>query len=304
MDWGGSVNASDAVPHDTSGFSASENAGQTMRKHSAGERNGRAVIMAVASGKGGVGKTNISMNLAICLAAANQRVVLIDADLGLGNLDIMMNLNSRYNLWHVMTGRKSLQQITQIGPSGVEVICGGSGLEDMANLTPFQHNRLIHEFNCLQDRSDVILIDTGAGISQNVIGFCMAADQVLVVATPEPAAMTDAYAVIKVLAARQYPGRINLLVNMAASIEEGKKICRQIAQVASRFLAVPIYEAGILCRDQCLQAAVCLQQPVLTAYPNCLFSKGLKAISNRLINTAPAPTAGDGFFRKVVNWFF
>jgi flagellar biosynthesis protein FlhG len=294
----------DAVPRNSSGFSAAANAGQTMRKRSAGEEPGRAVVMAVASGKGGVGKTNISMNLAICLASSGQRVILIDADLGLGNLDIMMNLNSRYNLWHVIAGGKSLDQIAQIGPAGVEVICGGSGLEDMANLTPFQHNRLIHEFNRLQDRSDVILIDTGAGISQNVIGFCMAADQTLVVTTPEPAAMTDAYAVIKVLAARKYQGRINLLVNMAGSIEEGKKICRQIAHVASRFLAMPIYEAGILCRDQCLQAAVCLQQPVLLAYPNCPFSMGLKTISNRLTNTAPSQTAGDGFFRKVVNWFF
>lgn len=275
-----------------------------MRKRGTDGDLGRAVVMAVASGKGGVGKTNISMNLAICLAWSGQRVILIDADLGLGNLDIIMNLNSRYNLSHVIAGRKSLDQITQIGPAGVEVICGGSGLEDMANLTPFQHNRLIHDFNHLQDRSDVILIDTGAGISQNVIGFCMAADQTLVVTTPEPTAMTDAYAVIKVLAARKYDGRISLLVNMANSIEEGKKICRQIAQVASRFLSRPIYEAGILCRDPCLQTAVCLQQPVLMAYPNCPFSKGLKTISNRLTNTAPSQTAGDGFFRKVVNWFF
>ena len=260
--------------------------------------------MTVASGKGGVGKTNISMNLAICLAASGKRIIVIDADLGLGNLDIMMNMSSQYNLSHVIAEQKSLEQIIRIGPAGVEVICGGSGLEDMANLTPFQHHRLICEFNRLQDRSDVILIDTGAGISRNVMSFCMAADHTLVVTTPEPAAMTDAYAVIKVLAARNYPGRISLLINMANSFEEGKKIYRQIAQVASRFLGLPVYEAGILCRDEYLQAAVSRRQPVILAYPKAPFSRGLKTISNRLTNTAPSRSAEDGFFRKVVNWFF
>jgi flagellar biosynthesis protein FlhG len=268
------------------------------------EENSRAAVLAVASGKGGVGKTNISLNLAICLADAGLRTVLIDADLGLGNLDVMMNLNSRYNLSHVIDGRKSLEQITHIGPAGVEVICGGSGLENMANLTPFQQHRLISQFSSLQTRSDIILIDNGAGISQNVIGFCMAADHTLVVTTPEPTAITDAYAVIKILAGKKYPGRISLLVNMASSIEEGKKIGRQIAQVAARFLATPIYEAGILCRDESLQAAVCMQKPAVLAFPRSPFSKGIRTISHRLTNTLPMQNAGEGFFRKVVNWFF
>jgi len=275
-----------------------------MKNRNLRDENKRAIVMAVASGKGGVGKTNISLNLAICLAQAGKRVLVIDADLGLGNLDVVMNLSSRYNLSHVIAGHKALDQIIQVGPAGVEVICGGSGLEEMANLTPFQHQRLISEFNTLQDRSDVILIDTGAGISRNVMGFCMAADHTLVVTTPDPAAMTDAYALIKILAAKQYSGRISLLVNKAASIVDGKKIYRQIAQVASRFLAVPVYEAGILCRDEALPASVSRREPVVLAFPKSLFSRDLKTISNRLTNTAPIQSDGDGFFRKVVNWFF
>ena len=293
----------DAEPRKLAGKCVAKQAGQTMRDWSAGNKQNQAIVMAVTSGKGGVGKTNISMNLGICLAMSNTRVILIDADLGLGNLDIMMNLNSRYNLSHVISGEKSLDQITRIGPGGAEVICGGSGLEDMANLTPFQYHRLIHEFNQLQDQSDLILIDTGAGISQNVIGFCMASNHTLVVTTPEPAAMTDAYAVIKVLSGRKYTGRISLLVNMADSIAEGKKIYRQIAQVATRFLRMPVYEAGTLCRDEYLLASVSQRQPAILAYPKSPFSRGLKAISNRLTNTAPSYAAGDGFFRKVVNWF-
>lgn len=268
------------------------------------EENGRAVVMAVASGKGGVGKTNISLNLAISLASIGQRIVLIDADLGLGNLDVMMNLSCRYNLSHVIAGRKTLDQITHVGPAGIEVICGGSGLEEVADLSPFQHHGLISQFNQLQKRSDMILIDTGAGIGRNVIGFCMAADHTLVVTTPEPAAITDAYAVIKVLAAKKYSGRLMLLVNMAPSFEEGKKICRQIAQVADRFLATPIYEAGVLCRDEYLQTAVCMQKPVVLAFPKSPFSRGIQLLSNRLPHTTPMQTADEGFFRKVVNWFF
>lgn len=268
------------------------------------KENSQAAVLAVTSGKGGVGKTNISLNLAICLASAGQRVVLIDADLGLGNVDVMMNLNSRYNLSHVIAGRKTIDQITHLGPGGIEVICGGSGLEEMADLTPFQHHRLITQFNELQNRADMILVDTGAGIHRTVIGFCQAADHTIVVTTPEPTAITDAYAVIKILAAKQYDGRISLLVNMASSIEEGKKICRQIAQVAARFLATPIYEAGILCRDESLQTSVCMQKPVVLAFPRSPFSRQIRTISHRLSNTIPRQTADEGFFQKVVNWFF
>ncbi len=260
--------------------------------------------MAITSGKGGVGKTNIALNLAICLASEGRRIVLIDADLGLGNLDVIMNLSSRYNLSHVIDGRKTLDQITLIGPEGIEVVCGGSGLQDLADLSPFQHHRLVSQFNDLQARSDIILLDTGAGISRNVIGFCQAADHTLVITTPEPTAITDAYAVIKILAAKKYPGRISLLVNMASSIEEGKKISRQIAHVAARFLATPIYETGILCRDELLQTAVSIQKPIVLAFPKALFSRQIRTIGHRLTNTIPKQNAGEGFFQKVVNWFF
>lgn len=264
----------------------------------------RATVLAVTSGKGGVGKTNISTNLSIVLAAAHKRVTLIDADLGLGNLDVVMNVNSRYNLSHVIAGQKTLDEITQIGPAGVEVICGGSGLEQMANLSPFHQQRLLRELEMLQSRSDVILIDTGAGISNNVIGFCMAADHTLVVTTPEPTAMTDAYAVVKVLAGRKYAGKVSLLVNMAASLEEGRKIYRQISQVADRFLHFPVYEAGTLCRDESLPAAVRRREPIMTAYPRSDFARGLTAIGARLTNTMAATENRDGFLKKVVNWFF
>ena len=266
--------------------------------------NSDAIVLAITSGKGGVGKTNIAANLSVCMAAANQRVILMDADLGLGNLDVLMNIQSRYNLSHVVSGQQSLEEITQIGPNGVEVLCGGSGIETLANLGKFQRQRLLEEMQALEDRSDMIVIDTGAGIHSTVIAFCLAADHTLVVTTPEPTAITDAYAMIKVLAAKNYAGRISLLVNMASSLMEGKKVYRQIADVASRFLSVAVYEAGVLCRDENLLQAVRRRELVTQAFPKAGISKTLAAISNRLIKRATTRTDDNGFFSKVANWLF
>ena len=267
-------------------------------------QNSGAVVLAITSGKGGVGKTNIAANLSVCMAAENQRVILMDADLGLGNLDVLMNIQSRYNLSHVVSGNRTLAEITQVGPNGVEVLCGGSGIETLANLGQFQRQRLLEEMQGLENRSDVILIDTGAGIHSTVISFCLAADHTLVVTTPEPTAITDAYAMIKVLAAKNYTGRISLLVNMAQSLMEGKKVYRQIADVASRFLNLGVYEAGVFCRDENLVQAVRRRELVVQAFPKANISRAFRAISNRLTKNVKIRAGGEGFFRKVANWFF
>jgi len=260
-------------------------------------------VLAITSGKGGVGKTKIAANLAICLAAEHHRVMLMDADLGLGNLDVLLNIQSRYNLSHVVSGRYRLEEVVHIGPAGVEVLCSGSGIEMLANLNTFQRQRLIEAMDKLHDRSDFFVIDTGAGIQSNVVAFCLASDHTLVVTTPEPTAMTDAYAMIKVLAANGYTGHISLLVNMAQSISEGRTVYRQISDVASRFLNTPVYEAGVLCRDESLVSAVRKRTPVVLAYPRSPFAVSLREISLRLTRGAHRTTRSDGFFRKVVSWF-
>lgn len=272
-------------------------------EHGYNENSG-AIVLAITSGKGGVGKTNIAANLSVCMAADHQRVILMDADLGLGNLDVLMGIQSRYNLSHVVSGNRTLEEITQIGPNGVEILCGGSGIETLANLDQFHRQRLLEEMQGLENRSDLILIDTGAGIHSTVISFCLAADHTLVVTTPEPTAITDAYAMIKVLATKNYTGRISLLVNMAVSLTEGKKVYRQIADVASRFLNVDVYEAGVLCRDENLVQAVRRRDLVVQAFPKATISKALAVISNRLTKRVNIRTSGEGFFRKVANWLF
>ena len=190
----------------------------------------KAKVLATTSGKGGVGKTNIAANPAICLAASRKKGLLFDADLSLANLDIVIGLNSKYNISHMINGRKSLEDIIHIGLEGLEVICGASGLEELANTSEFQRQRLLRELSRLQDNADAIVIDTAAGISKSVIAFCLAADHVLVVTTPEAAAITDAYAMIKVLVGNRFTGRISLVVNMAKTTAEGRKTYRQIAE--------------------------------------------------------------------------
>jgi flagellar biosynthesis protein FlhG len=265
----------------------------------------KAKVIAVASGKGGVGKTNISANLAVNFAADNKKVLLLDADFSLGNLDVLLNINSKYNISHFVSARKSLEQIIHTTPEGINVICGASGLEKLNRLTEFQKQRLMKELNVLQKENDIIIIDSPAGISQSVVGFCLASDQTLVVTTPDPTAMTDAYAMIKILCRKNYEGNISLLVNMADSVAQGKKIHNQIANVAQRFLDRYIYQAAILLKDDKLGSSVRMQKPVSIAYPKARITHSLAALAAKL--EAPENdniTRQEGFFYKVVNWFF
>ncbi|MHC4123120.1 MAG: MinD/ParA family protein [Planctomycetota bacterium] len=267
------------------------------------EYKNRARILAITSGKGGVGKTNIAANLAICLAELRKKVLLFDADMSLGNLDIIMNINSRYNISHIIKGQKTIEEITQAGPANTEIICGASGLENIANINEFQRQRLLSELSKLQLKNDAIIIDTAAGISKPVIGFCLAADHTLVVTTPEATAITDAYAMIKVLTKNNYQGRISLIVNMAESTSQGQKTYRQIATVAKRFLNANIYNVGVILRDEQLVSAIRQRQPVVMAYPRARISLFLATLATRLSESSYTQPS-EGFLRKVVDWFF
>lgn len=261
-------------------------------------------VIAVASGKGGVGKTNLSANLAICLAAQGRRVTLFDADMGLANLDLVMNIHSRYNLAHLLSGQKSIEEIICSGPCGVDVVCGANGLEQLADLTQFQRERLVSELEKLYETSDVIIIDTGAGIQKTVVSFCLSANSVMVVTTSEPTAITDAYAMIKVLSANKYQGRINLVVNMAASVAEGKKVYRQISSVATKFLQQPVYDGGVVLKDDAVSASIKARKPVVLGYPRSKASRAIMMMASRFSSTYGKTTEKRGFFRKVVSRFF
>ena len=263
----------------------------------------RANVIAVTSGKGGVGKSNIAVNLAIQLSTAGKDVVLLDADLGLANCDVLCNLELPANLSHVIARRRQLADVMVQGPGGFRLVGGASGLARMADLSDFDRQRLVESLAELEQQADVILIDTGAGISPNVLAFTRAADHVLVVTTPEPTAITDAYAVIKVMSKDNATRRISLLVNQVRAAAEGRIVYDRIAGVSRQFLGVSVYDAGYVMADESVSSAVRLRKPFLVAYPRCPASLCIAQLAVRLQHGVVSNLEPSGFFHRMSRWF-
>ncbi len=266
-----------------------------------GDPQPSARVVAITSGKGGVGKTNIAANLALSMAAT-QRILLLDADMSLGNLDLILNIRSKYNISHVLNGYKRIEDIIQAGPRDMRVICGASGLHELADINEYDQQRLIQHLSGLQNDTDVILVDTAAGIANPVVSFCLAADHVLVVTTPEASAMTDAYGMIKVLVRKGNPGPISIVVNMAHSVAEGKRTYQRLADVTGRFLQAKLYYAGTLLKDDRLCRAVRARTPVVLAYPQSQIASSFSALAARLGGIACERNNQNTFFRRVIRW--
>ncbi len=264
----------------------------------------KAKIITIASGKGGVGKTNVAANLAICLAAAGKRVAILDADFGLANLDIVLGISSKYNLSHFIKGAKKLDEISQPVCEGVDIYCGFSGMEYLTQMTDFTRERIIAALDNLADSYDIVIVDTSAGIGKTVLAFCMASDHTLLIGTPDPAAITDVYTLLKVLTINKYDGRTSLLVNMAHDVNQGKKIYRQIASAAAQFLDVRLNIAGVMLQDENVRLSVQKREPVVLACPKSPTTKVLMSVAARISRVPLSCAADEGFFRKVVNWFF
>lgn len=234
-------------------------------------------IIAVTSGKGGVGKTNIALNLSLALCEYGRRTMLLDADLGMANVDVIAGFVAPYNLYHVALGEKTLSQVIVEGPRGLRIIPGGSGIKELANLPAWCFRNLIEGLKSIEKMVDILLIDTGAGISNNVLNFVLAADEILLVTTPEPTAITDAYGLIKVVL-NENPGKaIRLIVNKAASEEEAQVVVSKLRTVARRFLAVEVEAMGYVLWDDAVRESVRRQEPLLLAFPyspaaRCIYS--------------------------------
>ena len=265
----------------------------------------RANVIAVTSGKGGVGKSNVAVNLAIKLASAGKSVVLLDADLGLANADVLCGLTLTHNLAHVISRKKDLRDVMTDAPGGFRLIGGASGLARMADLTDYDRQRLVDALADLETRTDTIIIDTGAGISPNVLSFTRAADHVLVVTTPEPTAITDAYAVVKVVSREGVDGlgrRLSLLVNQAHAPGEARVVYDRITKVARQFLGVTVYDAGFLPADEQVPLAVRQRVPFLLASPKCPASLAIAQLAMRL-QQGVAASEPEGFFDRMSKWF-
>lgn len=271
------------------------------------EMKPHARVVAVTSGKGGVGKTNVAMNLAIGLArSGRKRVVLVDADLGLANVDLMLDLQPRWNISHVLSGRKTLEETIVTGPEGVEIVPGASGLATLANLRDSERRLLVDGLSRLETRADYCIVDTGAGIGETVIAMASSADDCMVVTTPEPPAVADAYATIKILSRQERRPQIHLLVNMVGSRHEASRVYERISSVAKRFLNVDVVNAGYIFCDGHVARAVRRRQPFVTAFPNSQATWCMRQVTERLTRGVGATTAGlpvQGFFRRVAGLF-
>lgn len=224
-------------------------------------------VIAVTSGKGGVGKTNVSANLAVAMAKEGKEVLLLDADLGLANVDVLLGLQTGCNLSHVLNGQRSLEEIMVTGPAGLRIIPAASGVKSMVELSHAEHAGLVRAFSELSFNPDVLLIDTAAGISDSVITFSRAAHEVLVVVCDEPASITDAYAMIKLLHREHGLYRFRILANMVHSSQEGNVLYKKLLKVTDRFLDVALSYSGAIPYDEHLRRAVQRQRAVVDAYP-------------------------------------
>lgn len=240
-------------------------------------------VIAVTSGKGGVGKTNIVGNMAVCLSRMGKRVVIIDADVGLANIDIIFNLRPEYDIRHVISSQKTLNQVMVESDHGIKILPGGSGFSDLTQLTEGEKLNLLSEFETLADQADIILVDTGAGISSNVLYFNCACDECIVIATREPTSITDAYAMMKVMSQEYGTKYFKLIVNMVDSDDDAKKVYASLSAALDKFLKNVVLEyLGPIPFDKQLQTAVRRRGIVMDKAPDSPSANAIKEISTRL----------------------
>jgi flagellar biosynthesis protein FlhG len=270
--------------------------------------NSRCRVLAVTSGKGGVGKTNVAVNLAIALSRKGLRVLLMDADLGLANVDVILGMIPQYTLMHVLQGLRTLPEIVIEGPERLRLIAAGSGgVQELANLSEIQREKFIQGLSELQNEADVVVIDTGAGLHRNVLAFALAADEAIIVTTPEPTALMDAYGMIKVIHLERKDPLIRLIVNMAGSSAEAEEAGKKLVLLAKRFLNLDIEYAGYIPRDMAMVRAVKEQKPVLMSHLTSPSAQSLLRLAETLWAAGPRPETSETqmgqFFRRVTELF-
>lgn len=264
------------------------------------KRNGNARVIAITSGKGGVGKTNIVANLGYAFTKLGKKVLILDADLGLGNLDVLLGLAPKYNLSHVIMEEKAIEDILIEGPGKMKILPASSGIQELTHLTRKQKINILTQLDRLIDRVDVLFIDTAAGISSNVMDFNATAQEIVVVVSPEPTSITDAYALMKVLSLKYSEKVCKLLVNMTTRPEEGREIFRQLQLVTDRFLDINIEYLGCILNDEKVTRGVKSQKIVSELFPDTQASRCFRDLA-RKISAMPSvnlPKDGSNLFLR------
>ncbi len=257
-------------------------------------------IITVTSGKGGVGKTNICVNLGISFALSGRKVLIVDADLGLSNVNIIAGVvpPPKYNLFHVVKGEKTIEEVAADGPCGIKIVSGAIGISTLANLSPKKRGELIEQLSGISKIADLVIIDTSAGLSGKILSFVLAADKVLLVTTPEPTAIADAYGIIKAISFRTKELDIRLIVNRVRTQEEGERVANRIMEIAGQFLGMKIEKLGVMLDDHIVGDSVREQLPFFLAHPRTKATQCIYNIRNILSNFPISEPEGIGGFLK------
>lgn len=274
-----------------------DDAGRKSSSSEEKKRNTR--IIAITSGKGGVGKSNIAVNMAIAYAQLGKKVILIDGDLGMANVNVLLNVVPQYNLMHVINKKKTMKEIINDTEFGIKFVAGANGFSKIANLSVEELDYFAKQFSSLGN-ADIIIIDTGAGIANNVLQFVAAADEVFVVTTPEPTAITDAYGIIKIITTEIVDRNVDikLIVNRVHSADEGKRISERIITIVGQFLGYKVEYLGFVYEDSVVQASVIRQKPFMVVNPTSKPAVCLKHIVGRIEKTEPEYNEGVSNFLK------
>lgn len=261
-------------------------------------------VYAITSGKGGVGKTAVTANLAYALASMGKRVLILDADLGLANIDVVFGISPTFNLNHFFNGEQDLQGIMIDGPMGIKILPAGSGIQNFTNLDSHQKMRLLDGLDAMQNHFDFVLIDTEAGISENVTYFNTAAQEILVVTTPEPTAITDAYALMKLLSTQYHEKNFNLLVNQIQTEDDALEVYKKLTMVSNRYLDISINYLGSIPEDRQMVDSIRKQKVISELYPGSKITQAFHQLASRIC-TEPTQSSPKGtlqfFWKKLLN---
>ncbi|MDR2134007.1 MAG: MinD/ParA family protein [Treponema sp.] len=280
-----------------SGVKTREAPPEKNSRNQSGEKKTR--IITVTSGKGGVGKTNLSVNMALAFARLGKKVVVMDADLGLANVNVMLNMIPKYNLYHVIKKQKTIRDILVETEYGISIVAGASGFSQIANMNEEERQNFINELDTLSS-ADIIIIDTSAGVSSNVLDFIAAADDAVIITTPEPTAITDAYGIIKIIATEYETLNmgLKLVVNRAKSVAEAKKVADRMINIAGQFLNLKVDYLGFIYDDSVVSQAVLRQKPFMVIDPRCRASLCVQHLVERMDRSRIRETGGFGAMLK------
>jgi flagellar biosynthesis protein FlhG len=263
-------------------------------------------VLAVTSGKGGVGKSNLAVNLGLAMVKKGHRVLVFDADMGLANVDVLLGLIPQYTLAHLLYGQKSLSEIVLQGPENLQLVASGSGgVQELANMNDAQREKFLKALEGLQDKADIIIIDTGAGMHRNVLAFALAAGEVILVTTPEPTALIDAYGMVKVLNMERKNPIIRVIVNMAGSQQEADEAGKKLVVLSKKFLNADLEYLGYVPRDMGMIKAVREQRPVCLGTPTTSSGISIARLAEVILSGVPSEEGGSlgMFFKRVTELF-